>query len=280
MPKNIHIDESIILLYKECMKPKEICDRLNISRSYYNKVIKNSGLGQKRRLLKKEFIVNNNLDEVVEMYKNKIKLETIAASFKTDKTVIKEILYEQNIELRVSSKNKDLSGQTRGILTIVRKTDAKDNKGSIKYLCSCECGKEKLISSNDLNKVKSCGCRSNQSLKESNRELITAKYVFWDYQKNARRRGYTFELGINFFLKTIKKDCYYCGSSPSIIEEDRAERSDFKMHRNGVDRKDNTIGYIESNCVPCCTKCNLIKGSVNHDEFINWIKTVYDNMYG
>jgi hypothetical protein len=43
---------------------------------------------------------------------------------------------------------------------------------------------------------------------------------------------------------------------------------------NGIDRVDPEIGYIESNCVSCCTVCNLMKKAYSHNFFLTHIKRI------
>ncbi|AGE55401.1 hypothetical protein PBCVMA1E_632L [Paramecium bursaria Chlorella virus MA1E] len=52
-------------------------------------------------------------------------------------------------------------------------------------------------------------------------------------------------------------NCTYCG------------RMCTETHTNGIDRVDNTRGYILDNCVSCCGSCNIAKGTMNVEEFIN-----------
>jgi hypothetical protein len=40
----------------------------------------------------------------------------------------------------------------------------------------------------------------------------------------------------------------------------------------GIDRKDSSIGYILSNCLPCCSFCNMAKRSTNYDLFVNQLE--------
>ncbi|MBQ8401073.1 MAG: hypothetical protein IJX14_03995 [Clostridia bacterium] len=56
---------------------------------------------------------------------------------------------------------KDITGQRFFDLTAVRPTDKRDIRGSIIWVCRCDCGNEKELSYNRLvyGKVKSCGCR-------------------------------------------------------------------------------------------------------------------------
>lgn len=62
----------------------------------------------------------------------------------------------------------DLTGQVFGRLTVLRRE--KQEKGDPKWICLCECGKEKGVTANNLNngKVKSCGCLKSQMVAEKN----------------------------------------------------------------------------------------------------------------
>ena len=55
--------------------------------------------------------------------------------------------------------------------------------------------------------------------------------------------------------------CVYCG----IFPEDRV---------NGIDRMDNAVGYVPSNCVPCCKTCNLMKMCLDPLTFIERCKHI------
>ena len=46
---------------------------------------------------------------------------------------------------------------------------------------------------------------------------------------------------------------------------------------SGIDRVNSHEGYNKNNCVPCCEKCNKAKLAMNKDEFLNWIKMVYQH---
>lgn len=93
------------------------------------------------------------------------------------------------------------------------------------------------------------------------RYVRTLEYKFSQYKTRAEPRGYNFELTIDQFSELINKPCHYCGTLPVIGT------------LNGVDRKDNNIGYIVSNCLPCCKVCNWAKRTYSYEEFTNWIHT-------
>jgi hypothetical protein len=76
------------------------------------------------------------------------------------------------------------------------------------------------------------------------------------YIQSAKKRGLAFDISQELFNELIKKDCFYCGQS-AIFQ------------RNGLDRIDNTGGYIKENVVPCCFVCNQMKGKLSEDNFIS-----------
>ena len=64
---------------------------------------------------------------------------------------------------------RDLTGQRIGYLTVIKKTEQRDYKGSILWKCHCDCGKDVLYSADSLlhGGIKSCGCyRENEILKK------------------------------------------------------------------------------------------------------------------
>lgn len=43
----------------------------------------------------------------------------------------------------------------------------------------------------------------------------------------------------------------------------------------GIDRTDNSTGYILENCIPCCDICNYMKNDLSKDKFIYKISKIY-----
>lgn len=74
-----------------------------------------------------------------------------------------------------------------------------------------------------------------------------------EYRHAAKSRGRLFDLSPTEFAQFWQRPCYYCGDPIPHI---------------GLDRMDNSQGYIISNIVSCCTRCNKMKREMNHDEFI------------
>lgn len=44
---------------------------------------------------------------------------------------------------------------------------------------------------------------------------------------------------------------------------------------NGIDRKDNQLGYEILNVVSCCKICNIAKNDMKICEFLSWIEVVF-----
>ena len=80
------------------------------------------------------------------------------------------------------------------------------------------------------------------------------KYRFYNYQRDAKRRGILFELTFDQFMRWWQQSCSYCGDSIETI---------------GLDRTDNLRGYVEDNIVPCCGKCNKMKLEMSQEEFFS-----------
>jgi hypothetical protein len=102
--------------------------------------------------------------------------------------------------------------------------------------------------------------------------------IFYSYSSSAKKVNRSFELSLEQFKKITSSNCYYCNAIPSRIISSSAKISKFGDYVcNGIDRMDNSKGYVEGNCVPCCEICNWAKSDRNCEEFKNYIKGIYLN---
>jgi len=72
------------------------------------------------------------------------------------------------------------------------------------------------------------------------------------YVKSANSRNIPFSISEAEFSNLILQSCYLCGVPASTT------------NKNGIDRFDNTKGYILDNCRPCCGHCNLMKKDIEY----------------
>lgn len=83
---------------------------------------------------------------------------------------------------------------------------------------------------------------------------IKASKMVSQYKLKDKKRGYTSGFDFEWFIDNIlDKSCVYCGSDKKI----------------GADRIDNNIGHTKENIVPCCYRCNVVRGnSFTHEEMV------------
>jgi hypothetical protein len=142
------------------------------------------------------------------------------------------------------------------------------------WLFKCECGNEveRVLTfiKNIARKCNpSCGC-SKKAKKEN-----SVRLVFDQYKSGALKRNYSFNLTIEQFEKIIEKNCYYCRKTPQL-----RKHLFYDLKMNGIDRLDNNVGYELKNCVPCCTVCNRMKGTLSHKEFFNKMEQILNRNDG
>ena len=94
-------------------------------------------------------------------------------------------------------------------------------------------------------------------------------YLYKQYGRNAKTRGYEFGLSRNNFLHLVNSNCTFCGSEP--VENSRG------LVCNGIDRHDNSKGYFTKNVLTCCSVCNKMKGTLTVKQFFDKIKKIHDN---
>lgn len=78
------------------------------------------------------------------------------------------------------------------------------------------------------------------------RRLVTTR--FSSAKSWAKRRGHDWQLTKNEYAGLIARPCYYCGG-------------DLPEVGAGLDRRDNSLGYLLDNVVSCCWLCNTIKNN-------------------
>ncbi|AGE51991.1 hypothetical protein PBCVCVM1_876R [Paramecium bursaria Chlorella virus CVM-1] len=86
---------------------------------------------------------------------------------------------------------------------------------------------------------------------------------YLSYKSRALEKKLVFELSKTEFDNLQKGNCFYCRRM--YINN---------VHTNGIDRKDNTIGYSLDNCVSCCGDCNYSKGKQDRETFERQCKLI------
>lgn len=152
------------------------------------------------------------------------------------------------------------------------------------YSCICDCGNEHLVRAKDLKRgmIQSCGCLHKESssingkankLKEGNSALNA---LYSSYLYNASKRELEFTLTKEQFRELTSKNCSYCNVAPYKDAKTQHTEISSSYKWNGLDRSNPSKGYTLNNVVPCCEQCNYAKLDYTQEEFLNWIKRVYE----
>lgn len=90
------------------------------------------------------------------------------------------------------------------------------------------------------------------------------RHRFRYYKYGAIRRGHAWEFSLDDFAALVTRECWYCGVEPMHT----TPRCSPDVKFNGVDRVDNSVGYISGNVVSCCGDCNRAKRIMSVDSFL------------
>jgi 5-methylcytosine-specific restriction endonuclease McrA len=168
-------------------------------------------------------------------------------------------------------------GKKYGMFTVIEIPYSKPLEGFIAKTI-CECG---VIRTRRIRTIKTakrrpqgCGCKNAKAgSEESGYASIYATYV-----AQARLRKKVFELTKDQVIHLSKQSCFYCGTTNG---------NKFKLNRRakevvpymGIDRIDSSLGYVTSNCIPCCRDCNNAKNDKSVEAFVRYAYRLYNHLF-
>lgn len=157
----------------------------------------------------------------------------------------------------------DVTGRKFGHLTVIKR--AGSIRGRAAWLCKCECGNEVVYKGTQLlardTPRESCGCNEGCIKRKNYSDPLY--HIVDEYIAKAGERKKEWHLSYEYASMIMQSPCHYCGR----VGSRRNKRLGIEF--NGIDRKDNSIGYVDGNVVPCCSYCNYFKGSRGYTEFID-----------
>jgi 5-methylcytosine-specific restriction endonuclease McrA len=92
--------------------------------------------------------------------------------------------------------------------------------------------------------------RSSESRQDPKRRSL---FILKDSRSSDRKAGRSNDLTRAFVESCLVLGCAYCGAT------------DLKMT---LDRKDNTLGHLQSNVIPCCIRCNYIRRDMPYEAWL------------
>lgn len=149
----------------------------------------------------------------------------------------------------------DLTGRVFGRWIVLKRAGVNAHNHP-QYLCRCECGVERNVSScNLVRHSRSCGCLQ----KEKVRERLTLRPSEALYRQFIRSATHPVSMTYEQFLAfTNVTKCHYCH-----------DKVRWDTTAYNLDRKDNLQGYSVDNCVVCCARCN--RGKSNQFTYEQWV---------
>jgi len=187
----------------------------------------------------------------------------------------------------------DLTGKKFSKLVVIDLA-GRDKFGSLVWDCICDCGNRVAsISSHKLRsgRKKSCGClaheHSPRRLESYRRQSLSKIRPIEEtslarlkrkYRDGAAKRDLDFTLSDIEQASLFFSDCCYCGQPPSAVL--RLKGKNRSRTYNGIDRIDNSIGYVSGNVCTCCRQCNIAKSTLSEGEFIRWAFRLVGNLTG
>lgn len=106
---------------------------------------------------------------------------------------------------------KDISGQTFGYLTAIRRTDKRSGRLYF-WECKCACGNTCCVRTNNLTtgKTTSCGCRRISHFEETVKDILLTNTFIFEHQYALPKSGKTSRLTVDFLV--------FCGEIRIAIE--------------------------------------------------------------
>ena len=172
-------------------------------------------------------------------------------------------------------KIEDLTGQLFGRLTVKKFHGQSKHRDSL-WECVCTCGEITVVYKSALTsgRTKSCGCWGNE-IRRLPFGRAARNVLLGRYQRNAKARNKLWALTEEQFDLLVSGSCHYCGVLPTQKAADHNSRVYGEFYYNGIDRKENSLGYTGSNSVSCCGRCNDAKGTMSEKEFLVLVDRVH-----
>jgi hypothetical protein len=94
------------------------------------------------------------------------------------------------------------------------------------------------------------------NIEKERERAATHKRTIADIKRSALRRKLCYDLTDEYAASITDEPCFYCEEETTI------------SRRNGIDRLNNSVGYVIENCVSCCNICNMMKKCLDPMTFV------------
>lgn len=185
----------------------------------------------------------------------------------------------------------NLAGKQLKHYQVIERTE-NDRWGHTRWICLCNCGTQFVTPARCIQteQRKSCGCQSYKDIKHGNQtqdpRQVSLNAYRNSYIQRCKRDDILWQLTQEQFQELTSQKCHYCKVQPyNKINVYLTKAGKYRpgnktmmdkawIKVNGIDRMDNSQGYLTTNVVTCCKICNYAKRELSYDEFMNWINEV------
>lgn len=171
---------------------------------------------------------------------------------------------------------KDMTGKKIGQLLFLEKAANRTHpSGQVEtyWKARCDCGSIVEIARSNVGRSQSClpcALVENGKKRQLPPGISLCNGVLADYKKSAKQRGLEWSLTDDRAVQLFRGNCHYCGIAPSTVLRTPLSYGgpSWTFVYNGIDRKDNSQGYIEDNVVSCCKFCQYAKRDLFYEDFL------------
>ena len=164
----------------------------------------------------------------------------------------------------------DETGNRHGKLVVIER--APHSSLQAHWRCQCDCGKELVIKGTNLRHAQEASCGCTRRLPDGEAAF---NQLFYSRKKQAGYRDLEWAITKEEFRALTEQACHYCGVEPSYVF-DRGHNTGTYVY-NGLDRVDNSRGYVAGNVVACCGTCNMAKRDMTQAMLRQWVSRVYQH---
>ncbi len=183
-------------------------------------------------------------------------------------------------------RRKNILGNRYGKLVAIEFDHIASNKEAC-WKCRCDCGRAHIVRQSCLRKglTTSCGCAKRHSDLAKFHSIAEGRILppgvrgfntlYAAYQRRAKYKQWEFGITGEEFKTLVTSECYYCGAVPAQVYKVRSNHGGEFIY-NGIDRLDNSLGYISGNVVPACGFCNCAKSTYGLDDFFSKLRAIVE----
>ncbi len=163
--------------------------------------------------------------------------------------------------VRSEINREEMIGRTYGNREVLSIFSRGDKTRSAQVMTKCACGYVGRTSARYLlmGRRTDCGCHNKRNTLPTGVAEMNRRENL--YKRGAEDRNLVWSLTREQFEHLLSSPCFYC-SAPPIT---------------GIDRKEPTVGYVLSNCLPCCYVCNRMKSDLTYTAFITRVRAIAEH---